>query len=235
GYLVRETLRGPGLGKVRASIGPDRLVRVRLEVSPNARHKGGLAVYGENAGCYPVEPTVLLEFDRGHGLPEDYRSDEPVAAEVAMRVVLAGAEHGGHTWRYTTKKPGADWMNAGFDDQDWKTGRGGFGTDAAPQSIVNTRWNTPDIWLRTTVTITDPRDIRTAQWRLYHDEDVEVHVNGKQALSLKGYESKYLDVPLDGQALAAFRPGENTVAVHCRQTAGGQNVDVGLVVVKAAR
>ena len=35
------------------------------------------------------------------------------------------------TWRYTTQKPGDDWMKTDFDATGWKEGRAGFGTQSA--------------------------------------------------------------------------------------------------------
>jgi hypothetical protein len=36
-------------------------------------------------------------------------------------------------------------------------------------------------------------------------------------------------LPLSDAARKAFRPGRNTLAVRCKQTVGGQYIDVGFV------
>jgi hypothetical protein len=228
GYLVRQTLAGQSLDAVRGALARDRVLRIRLEVAADARHCGGLSIYGQNSGCYPVDPTVLLTFDGGHGLASDYRSAEPVAANAAMRVLLPGAESGRHDWRYTTNKPAEGWTSADFDDSGWMAGPGGFGTRGTPGAINNTRWASPDIWLRTSFDLGAADSVAAAQWRIYHDEDAELFLNGTKVLALEGYEPQYIDVPLDAAALKALRPGKNTLAVHCRQTAGMQGIDVGL-------
>ncbi len=67
---------------------------------------------------------------------------------------------------------------------------------------------------------------------LHHDEDVEVYVNGVLAHKASGWSTQYEEAPISAEAIRAIRPGRNVLAVHCRQTSGGQFVDVGLVRVK---
>jgi hypothetical protein len=48
--------------------------------------------------------------------------------------------------------------------------------------------------------------------------------------SPKGYTTDYSLVPLDQKTLAAaWKEGENVLAVHCHQTGGGQYIDLGIV------
>ena len=64
---------------------------------------------------------------------------------------------------------------------------------------------------------------------VHHDEDVEIYINGKLVARLDGYTTGYVRTPLGEKAKAALKPGLNRLAVHCRQTNGGQFIDVGFV------
>ena len=48
----------------------------------------------------------------------------------------------------------------------------------------------------------------------------------------RGYLTDYMTVPLDEKGVAAVKPGKNVLAVHCKQTGGGQYIDAGLVKVE---
>ena len=130
-------------------------------------------------------------------------------------------------WRYTTTKPADGWEKPGFDDSAWKTGPGGFGKIKQPAAQVRTPWTTPDIWLRRTIELKAPP--QRPALRIFHDEDAEVYVNGVLVQRLEGHVGRYLALPLNEQARRALRAGKNILAVHCRQTTGGQYIDVHLI------
>jgi hypothetical protein len=67
---------------------------------------------------------------------------------------------------------------------------------------------------------------------MHHDEDAEVYLNGVLAASAPGFTADYEKFDLNPAAQATLKPGSNLLAVHCRQTAGGQYIDVGLVKVE---
>ena len=94
--------------------------------------------------------------------------------------------------------------------------------------MIRTQWHSTDIWLRRTFQV-ETTDVTNLHVRIHHDEDAQVFLNGKQIASFEGYLADYMDFPLDKGDQAALRVGKNTLAVHCRQTRGGQYIDVGLV------
>jgi hypothetical protein len=63
---------------------------------------------------------------------------------------------------------------------------------------------------------------------VYHDEDVEVFINGVSAVRHGGHIASYQTFTLTPEAVRAIKPGRNIIAVSCHQTAGEQFIDVGL-------
>jgi len=188
------------------------------------------AVYTQTTDV-EVEVNGLMTYDRAIvKLPA-----EAVAAvnksvyEPAPKVVnvVATSEDKAQTWKYTFEQPGDGWREAKLDDSNWKEGKGGFGTEGTPGAVIGTTWNTPQIWMRRNVTLRE--DIQQLGLRVHHDEDVTVFLNGVKIAELTGYTTEYALVPLSDEATKAAKAGENVLAVTCKQTGGGQYIDVGLV------
>ncbi|MEO8496641.1 MAG: beta-galactosidase, partial [Planctomycetota bacterium] len=143
------------------------------------------------------------------------------------RTIVPTSEIEPQKWRYTTTKPVDGWEQAGFDDSDWQTGEGGFGTKITPNTTVRTEWSTNDLWVRRTFTLDET--VSRPSLRLFHDEDAEVYINGTLVAKVEGYVVQYVEIPLSDESAHALRRGENTIAVYCHQTTGGQYIDVGVV------
>ncbi|MEM6470323.1 MAG: family 43 glycosylhydrolase, partial [Planctomycetota bacterium] len=130
-------------------------------------------------------------------------------------------------WRYTLRRPAEGWRQADFDGSEWKMGAGGFGTRGTPGARIGTTWATNSIWMRKTFDL--PVIPAKPALLLHHDEDAEIYINGKLVLKVKGFESKYSVVPIDDAKRSTLKVGKNLMAVHCKQTNGGQFIDVHLV------
>src|SRR5262245_16854926 len=150
------------------------------------------------------------------GPPPEYREVEPTSERVAQR------------WRYAFGKPDGDWFKPGFDESLWPEGEGGFGTKMTPGAVVRTEWKTPDIWLRRSFELKEA-PAGEVLLRMHHDEDAEVYINGVLAAKVTGYVTAYGEEPMSPEGRKALKAGKNLIAVHCKQTGGGQYIDVGLV------
>lgn len=142
-------------------------------------------------------------------------------------IIVPSAEQEPLQWNYTFRIPQENWMLPEFDDSKWSHGPAGFGTYETPNTVVRTEWKTSDIWLRRNFNLEHADE--PLQLHLYHDEDVEVYLNGILAYTGAGFIVGYMDFDIKPEAMEALRPGINTIAIHCHQTTGGQYIDAGLV------
>ena len=125
-------------------------------------------------------------------------------------------------WAYTTEQPGEDWYGVGYRPRDWKQGRAPFGR----HKKAKTRWVEPEIWLQKTFGLASlPSGLKLT---IQHDEDVEVYLNGQLVFEAKGHITDYKHVALSEEVVASLQTGRNVVAVHVKQTTGGQFIDLGL-------
>ncbi|MBE0534516.1 MAG: hypothetical protein IH624_02520 [Phycisphaerae bacterium] len=192
------------------------------------------AVYTQTTDV-EIEVNGFMTYDRAM-----IKMDAARIAEAARKLylpppvvttVIATSEIAPSDWAYTTAQPADDWYKGEFDDSTWKRGPAGFGTRGTPGTVVRTQWNTSDIWIRRSFDLkTD--DLGDLQLIIHHDEDAEVYLNGQLVLETTGYTSSYAVMSMKPNAARALKKGANVIAIHCRQTSGGQYIDAGLVSVK---
>ncbi len=190
-------------------------------------------------GRAPDQDRLLRPGRRGRTLPRRLRPGDDLPPRHASHVdptptrtveVVATARTAATSWRYTLGRPAGDaWARDDFDDAAWTPAPGGFGTPGTPGAVVRTGWTAGAIWLRREFHLADldPSQLTLA---VHHDEDAEIYLNGVLAATLPGFTGGYDDaVAIRPEARATLRAGPNRLAVHCRQTGGGQYIDVGIV------
>jgi hypothetical protein len=127
--------------------------------------------------------------------------------------------------KYTETEPSGDWTNVKYEDSTWNTGPAPF-TDDKKQA--KTLWTSKDIWVRRIFTLND-LNVDRLVLKLYHDDNVEVYLNGTEVYNVTGWTSDFKLIPLKDKFKNKLRNGENVIAIHCANTAGGSWLDVGLV------
>ena len=207
-----------------------------LQTVYGLRDDAGLcaAVYTQTTDV-EVECNGLLTYDRALIKPDPDRIARvnrgdftTVPPSPILREVVPTSQKQPQTWRYTFVQPQEGWVNREFDDSQWQSGPGGLGTKKTPGAVVGTEWTGSDIWIRRIFSI-ENADSDSLAFFLHHDEDAEIYLNGSLAAAETGWTSEYELVEIGKKARVAIRNGENVIAVHCRQTGGGQYIDVGIV------
>ena len=199
------------------------------------------AVYTQTTDV-EIEVNGLMTYDRAV-----LKMDADTIAKAARKLYLPPprvmtlvptSEETAQRWRIITDKPEEGWQKSDFDDSGWRSRPGGFGEPSTPGSVVKTEWKTNDIWLRREFDLKAQgitlNSLHELALRIHHDEDAEVFLNGELIAKATGYTTQYVEVPLDEAARKLLKSGTNTLAVHCKQTGGGQYIDVGLVDVQEA-
>ncbi len=215
-------------------------LEITLAVPEDAEHKGGLAVFGAETGRFPFDPTVVIRTEEV--LPADLGVDptESPAIDTAARAKVAVLRSGDASrrepteWAYTTDEPGRRLATS-------PTSTTAPGSAARPASAPAARRPSrsarpgisPEIWLRKTVELPALASSDLLTLHLFHDEDVQVFVNGRPLYQGKGYLTPTRHPPRSRTRRPCSDRGRNTIAVHCRQTSGGQGIDLGLTLLKS--
>lgn len=151
-----------------------------------------------------------------------------------IRELFSTSREHAQTWRYTTNRPAADWIQPAFQDDTWQTGNAPFAQEGSPDVKVGTSWTSDDIWLRTSFNPgkVEQEELSRLCLIIYHDDECEVYLNGTKIADIKG-TNRYTVVPLTGVAGKVLKPDTaNTLAVHCHEGGGDQGIDVGVGVLR---
>lgn len=143
------------------------------------------------------------------------------AASKNYKTLLPTADEKAYQASYTFNAPANNWTATGFDEQGWSKADAPFGDD----HTAKTKWNTDNIYFRRTFSVEKPSTAKK-YLKLNHDDNVVVYLNGKTIYQKEGWVHEYIYIPIENGILKA---GENTLAIHCKNTAGGRHLDAGIV------
>ena len=135
--------------------------------------------------------------------------------------ILAAADETPYTCKYTENEPAGDWRKGKFDDADWKTGAAPFTDD---KGQAKTLWASKNIWIRRSFEV-ENTDVEKLLLKIHHDDNVEVYLNGEKVFEKTGWTSDFKFIPIKNY----LKKGNNVLAIHCANTAGGAWLDAGLV------
>ena len=140
------------------------------------------------------------------------------------KTILPASDEKNYATKYTEEQPAPDWMQIKFEDVSWKNGIAPFGTN---KSSVKTQWRTKDLWVRREFTL-NGNNLKKLFLKLQHDDNVEVYINGHEVYNVKGWTGKFIYIPLNN-ASEFLKKGNNLLAIHVANTAGGAWLDAGIV------
>ncbi len=211
----------------------DAYVKLLFRMRPLIGQGLSAAVYTQTTDV-EIEVNGLMTYDRAV-----LKIDPDRALEAArklhlppprVQVVIPSARERAATWRYTTTQPAGEWFSPGFDDSAWQAGPGGFGKAGTPGAVIGTPWESEHLWLRREVEFSPDVDLENLHFLIHHDEEAEIHINGRKVARIEGYTTNYIMEPLSPEARAAIKPGQkNLIAVYCHNAFGGQFIDLGFV------
>jgi hypothetical protein len=239
GLSTTAHIWGSGGGYIAATNGDDLAAKFEgfsLQLSDFVQNQGLSAAVYTQITDVETELNGLLTYDRKVRKPDADRIRRAIisaSTPATLTTLVPTSQTNAQTWKYTTTTPATNWYATNFNDSAWTNGLGGFGANNPPNTagLIRTAWNTADIWLRRTF---NPGSLTSQQisnlfFNVYHDEDVEIYINGVLAGSASGYVTSYGLIAMTAAGRTAILTNAvNLLAVHCHQTTGGQYIDVGI-------
>ena len=138
--------------------------------------------------------------------------------------ILPAADELTYTCKYSETTPGDDWMQQNYNDDTWKTTEAPFSSN---KKNAKTVWQSKNIWVRRSFELND-LNINKLFLKLHHDDNVEVYLNGELIYNCNCWNGKPQLFPLNDAVKSKLVKGQNILAIHCANTAGGAFLDAGL-------
>jgi len=144
----------------------------------------------------------------------------------SYKAIVPTSDEKSYEVKYTETEPQGDWKSMDYAASDWKTGSAPIGDDA---KNVKTLWKSHDIWVRRTFNVANPQSINELFLKINHDDNIEVFLNGKKVYTKEGWTNTFQYIALNNSDKNALKAGNNVIAIHLINTAGGRYLDFGLV------
>lgn len=142
-----------------------------------------------------------------------------------LESIVPMADEGSWEAKMTRQEPAVGWEKPDFNDSEWKTAKGAFGTN--DQAYVRTPWRetNSDLYLRRTFELTE-EDLKNDLYFVYsHDDVFFMYVNGTKVADTGETWVNGVRLKADKSLLHV---GKNVIATHTHNTTGGAYTDFGL-------
>jgi hypothetical protein len=144
--------------------------------------------------------------------------------KASFETILPASDEQDYEVKFIETEPKSGWMNMDFDDRQWNTTAAPFGDDGREK----TSWRSKNLWVRRAFNLNEVNDNKLFL-KLYHDDNIKVYLNGILIYTHVGWTDKFVYLPISDEAKAKLKKGNNLLAIHVENTAGGAWLDAGIV------
>jgi len=150
--------------------------------------------------------------------------------ELEMLAVVPNGEDKAWNGKYSTKEPSSNWYSSNFDDANWQSGKGAFGT-IENEAHSKTNWTTDKIWVRRVVELKEDLTGNSVYLEYSHDDDTKIFINGVQVVD-NGGTGKNKRIKLSDEVVKTLKKGKNVIAAYCFNGGANGFLDFGLLLEK---
>tara|TARA_R110002033_G_scaffold56090_3_gene105013 strand:- start:128447 stop:130957 length:2511 start_codon:yes stop_codon:yes gene_type:complete len=147
------------------------------------------------------------------------------AATKNYKTLLPATDEQHYEVAYTESKPEGSWTIEKFDDQSWEKGKAPFSDDTTQGQTL---WKSDDLWYRRTFNLEDA-NLKSLYLKIRHDDNVTAYINGEEIFKADGWQDSFKFIPIEESVIKKLKKTGNVLAIHIRNTGGGQWLDAGLV------
>jgi len=148
--------------------------------------------------------------------------------ELELVAAVPNGEDKAWNAKYVTNNTDDNWFAKDFNDANWQSGKGAFGT-TNDEPLSKTNWETDKIWVRREV---DLKKDLTKEGAIYleysHDDDVKIYINGIEVVNHSG-TGKNKRVKLSDEVKQTLKKGKSVIAGYCFNGGANGFLDFGLL------